>query len=139
MCDMPCCWTSAVVTQDYIIKSRKLDDCIYSAELPALDIALEFALTEHLPGALVIPDYLLALHVLPGSEISHLYLFGIFYQLDKMGSENVFCRVRSHVGIPGNEMADQGASQPSLFLILWEGFLQPTSTLVCIPLFIVQA
>ena len=104
---------AAVVARDHVLRSRLPDGAsVYSAELSALESALEFARSERLRKVLVISDSLSALQALRGGEISHPYIYGIFYQLcrlDALGSEVVFCWVPSHIGIPGNERADQAA------------------------------
>ena len=96
---------------------RLHNDCnIYSAELLAIKLALSIAAMNPNREFTIISDSLSSLQAIENVVTDHPILLEIYKQLIKIDRNNshvYFLWVPSHVGIPGNEMADAGAQEAS--------------------------
>ena len=106
----------AVATEsDNLMYLRLHDDCnVYSAELRAIKMALQVVSLHPNGEYTIISDSLSSLQSIQNVITDHPLLIEIYQKLIEINHQNshvYFLWVPSHVGIPGNEMADKGAQE----------------------------
>ena len=108
---------ASVTGKDFkrVFKAR-LPSCssIFSAELKALQLALRMIYQSKRDKFVVLSDSLSALIAIKERKLDHPYLVDFFEQyceLVKEGKKITLAWVPSHVGIKGNEAADQAAKE----------------------------
>jgi ribonuclease HI len=111
----------AMVTGSTLFQCRLPDRCsIFTAELRAILLALDFIEGSHHDKFLILSDSLSSLQSIKNCNLDHpltrliLEKCHIFYE---MGKNVSFCWLPSHVGIKGNEKADSAARAALSFQI----------------------
>ena len=103
---------SACVTPSDTYKCRLPDNAsIFSAEIKAIDLALDHIEQSRSSDFVIFSDSLSVLQSLHNRNIEHPLLLGVLLKHNELAELNniVFCWLPSHVGIKGNEKADIAA------------------------------
>lgn len=106
-----CAMVSATVT-----RSHRLNQVasIFTAEVYAIILALNFILQTGVKSGVIYTDSLSSLHAMSSLQRSKNLLVtrarSMAYRIVNRGYNLTFCWVPSHVGIPGNELADRAAA-----------------------------
>ncbi len=84
---------------------------IFSAELKAIDLALDLAVESHYVQYIIFSDSLSVLQALYYEKFENPIVCTLLERISSLSETNtfVFCWLPSHMGIKGNEMADQNA------------------------------
>ena len=92
---------------------------IFSAEVKAIDLALKFIDTVDNNKFIIFSDSLSALQSLRNKNIKNPLIAKVLQKHSDLVTMKsiVFCWIPGHVGIPGNELADQAAKQALLLNI----------------------
>lgn len=104
-----------VVTGTLVIQNRLPNhSSIYTAELRAILLALDFVESSRDTNFLILSDSLSSLQAVSNSCIDHPMILQIMEKhqtIKDLNKSVLFCWIPSHVGIPGNERADTAAKQ----------------------------
>ena len=99
------------------------DTSVFNAELNAVLMALKYFLATDSPLCFIFTDSQSVLSVLQHVFSAHNIvqeIHGILYKLKQKGRQVCLCWVPAHVGIIGNELADQTAKEASQLPIVAE-------------------
>ena len=101
---------AAVVKHKFFVRRLPDGSSVYSAELTALELALNYILESHHSKFVIFSDSLSSLKALKGYSFANPILQIVIQKYLRATTDFhkdiVFCWVPSHVGIYGNELAD---------------------------------
>lgn len=102
---------SACVSRAHTLKCRLPDNAsIFTAEVQAIDMALDYAVDEKLSKIIIFSDSLSVLQSINNRHFNNSIIQNILLKLHNMHHIRViFCWLPSHIGIKGNELADTAA------------------------------
>ena len=110
----------SVVSGIHTSKLRLPDNSsIFSAEVKAIDLALKFIDTVDNSKFIIFSDSLSVLQSLKNRNIRNPLIAKVLQKHDDLVPPKliVYCWIPSHIGIPGNELADKAAKQALLLNI----------------------
>ena len=104
---------AAIVVQDHIIQNRLYDkSSVFSAEMKAIFLAFQYIAQSSLLKFLIFSDSLSLLQALDNSKTENPLIRLAIEEYTHLVDANktvIFCWVPSHIGIEGNEKADNAA------------------------------
>jgi len=108
---------AAFVSEKYIAKVRLPNgSSIFSAEIRAIDLALQYIASKRILNSIIFSDSLSVLQSLHNRKLENPLLVNILLKHTKLSSSHniVYCWLPSHVGIKGNDKADRAAKMALL-------------------------
>jgi hypothetical protein len=99
-----------------LTKKVRLPDhaSIFSAELHAIILSLEFVYASEKSNFVVCTDSLSSLQAIEGAKFENPFvveILNLYLQLINRGKHIIMCWIPSHIGIRGNDMADKAAKE----------------------------
>ena len=105
---------SVVSSADILKVNLPVHTSIFTAEAVALKVAVQFIQRQVIPRAVIYSDSLSCLHTPQNKNLDHPIIREILHvltYLQDVGTQIEFCWIPGHVGIHGNEKADQVAKE----------------------------
>ena len=109
---------AAAVTDSEIFMNRLADhSSIFTAEAKAISLALDHIKKTNNRSYLIFSDSLSCLQALLQASPTNPWVVRVlekYNQLKSKGKDIIFCWIPSHIGIKGNEEADEGCKRSSV-------------------------
>ena len=125
----------ATVTRDETYRIRLPDDAsIFTAEITAIDMALDHIFNSEDTKFVIVSDSLSSLLALKSSHNDNPLVLNLLQRISELSTDNtvIFCWVPSHIGIHGNEQADKAAKSALQLEMIFNIFIPASDFKPCI-------